>query len=132
MGRIRGIAILRGVIQTSSRQPSRGEIWFIKMPTDPADKPPRPVVVVSVDARNLHPRADTVLVVPFSTSVTREVPTHLYLPPGQTGLEASVLKAEDITVVRKSSLLEPRSALRRLSNQQVCALADKIKIAMGC
>lgn len=90
------------------------------------------MVVVSRDARNLNPKANTVLVVPLSTSVTRDVPTHLYLAPGQTGIEGSVLKAEDVTVVRKSSLVEPRSKLRNLSNSQVCELAEKIKIAMGC
>ncbi|MBZ5707098.1 MAG: type II toxin-antitoxin system PemK/MazF family toxin [Acidobacteriia bacterium] len=104
----------------------------MKLPTDPPDKQPRPVVVVSLDARNLSPKANTVLVVPLSTSVTRDVPTHVYLSPGQTGIEGSVLKAEDVTVVRKSILIEARSRLRNLSNSQVCALVEKIKIAMGC
>ncbi len=104
----------------------------MKLPSDPPDKPPRPVVVVSLDARNANPRANTVLVVPLSTSIVRDVPTHLHLAPGQTGLEASVLKAEDVTVVRKSILLEARTRLRPLTNTQVCTLAEKIRIAMGC
>ena len=104
----------------------------MKLPSDPPDKPPRPVVVVSMDARNSNPRANTVLVVPLSTNVVKDVPTHLYLAPGQTGLEASVLKAEDVTIVRKSALLEARTRLRGLTNNQVCSLAEKIRIAMGC
>jgi mRNA-degrading endonuclease toxin of MazEF toxin-antitoxin module len=89
-------------------------------------------VVVSTDARNTNPRADTVLVVPFSTSTLKDMPTHVYLSAGETGLEMSVLAAEDVTVVRKSSLSEPRSRLRNLSNTRICDLASKIKIAMGC
>jgi mRNA-degrading endonuclease toxin of MazEF toxin-antitoxin module len=104
----------------------------VRLPSDPADKPPRPVVIVSLDARNSNPRANTVLVVPLATSIVRDVPTHLYLAPGQTGLEASVLKAEDVTVVRKSALLEARTRLRPLTNSQVRSLAEKIRIAMGC
>ncbi len=89
-------------------------------------------MVISTDGRNTNPRADTVLVVPFSTSTPKDIPTHVYLSPGETGLEMSVLAAEDITVVRKSSLSEPYSRLRNLSNTRICDLASKIKIAMGC
>ena len=46
-------------------QPHQGEIWFVRIPTDPPDKNARPVIVVSLDARNQHPRASTVLVVPL-------------------------------------------------------------------
>jgi len=90
------------------------------------------VVIVSTDDRNTHPKANTVLVVPFSTSTLRDVATHLYLSPGETGLETSVLKAEDITVVRKETLSEPHTRLRNLSHSRICDLAEKVKIAMGC
>jgi mRNA-degrading endonuclease toxin of MazEF toxin-antitoxin module len=90
------------------------------------------VVVVSTDHRNAHPRADTILVVPLSTSVTKDIATHIYLSPGETGLEQSVLKAEDIAVVPKSALREPRQTLRSLSNSRICQLVEKIKFAMGC
>jgi mRNA-degrading endonuclease toxin of MazEF toxin-antitoxin module len=117
----------------TAKPPSRGEIWYVKLQTDPADKAPRPVIVVSDDSRNHHPKADTILVVPLTTTIHKEVPTHLYLSPGETGLqEQSSARAEDITVVRKQSLEEPRARLRRLSNSRVCELADKAKIAMGC
>ncbi len=90
------------------------------------------MVIVSRNERNTHPKANTVLVVPLSTSTIKELATHVYLTPGETGLEAPVLKAEDITVVRKESLLEFRTRLRNLSDTRICELASKVKIAMNC
>lgn len=91
------------------------------------------MVVVSLNARNRHERADTVLVVPLTTSVHKHAPTHVLLPAGETGLASdSAARAEDITVVRKQSLIEPGGRLRTLSNQRVCEIAEKVKTAMGC
>jgi mRNA-degrading endonuclease toxin of MazEF toxin-antitoxin module len=104
----------------------------VHLPTDPPEKGARPVVIVSTDDRNSHPRADTVLAVPLSTSIAKATPTHLYLSPGETGLEQSVLKAEDIAVVPKSELRESRYNLRNLSSRRICELVEKIKHAMGC
>ena len=114
--------------------PQRGEIWFTKLPTDPPEKGKRPVVIVSVNPRNNHPRANTVLVVPLSTSVHKdEVPTHLVLEPGQTGLrERVVAKGEDVSAVWKVELAPSRERLRTLSSHQVCELARMVEIAMGC
>jgi mRNA-degrading endonuclease toxin of MazEF toxin-antitoxin module len=117
----------------TTRSPLRGEIWFVQLQTDPPAKGRRPVVVVSLDARNRHVRADTVLVVPLTTSTHKEVPTHVYLAAGETGLSAdSAARVEDITVVRKQSLVEPGGRLRRLSNSRICELASKVLIATGC
>ncbi len=114
--------------------PQRGEIWFTKLPTDPPEKGKRPVIIVSIDARNNHPRASTVLVVPLSTSVHKdEIPTHLVLEPGQTGLrERVVAKAEDVSAVWKTELDAARERLRTLSSTQICELARKVELAMGC
>ena len=114
--------------------PQRGEIWFTKLPTDPPEKGKRPVVIVSIDARNNHPRASTVLVVPLSTSVHKdEIPTHLVLEPGQTGLRERVIaKADDVSVVWKGELDAARERLRTLSSSQICELARKVELAMGC
>ena len=115
------------------KSPLRGEIWFVQLPGDPPEKGRRPVVVVSLDARNRHERADTVLVVPLTTSIHKEFPTHVFLPAGETGLPAdSAARAEDITVVRKRTLVEPQSRLRRLADKRICELASKVSIAMGC
>jgi mRNA-degrading endonuclease toxin of MazEF toxin-antitoxin module len=114
--------------------PQRGEIWFTKLPTDPPEKGKRPVVIVSVNTRNNHPRANTVLVVPLSKSIdSREVPTHVVLEPGQTGLrERSIAKAENIATISKVLLDRSRERLRPLSSTQVCELARKVQFAMGC
>ena len=91
------------------------------------------MVIVSLDARNRHERADTVLVVPLTASIHKDAPTHLLLSAGETGLPSdSAARAEDITVVRKRSLTEPHSRLRQLSDKRVCELASKVMIAMGC
>ncbi len=113
--------------------PLRGDIWFVQLPTDPPEKGRRPVVVVSLDARNRHDRADTVLVVPLTTSVHKNAPTHVLLAAGETGLQSdSAARAEDITLVRKKSLIAPHGRLRRLSHRRVCELAHKVIVAMGC
>lgn len=114
------------------RQPLRGEIWYVNLPTDPPGKPPRPVVIVSHDARNRHPRSDSVMVAPLTGSVEREVETRIRLAPGETGLHPSSVCAEDVTVVRKESLQEPRSPLRTLSHTRICQIADLVRLAMGC
>lgn len=114
------------------RPPLRGEIWFVKLPTDPPEKGERPVVIVSVDQRNRHEKADTVLVAPLTTATHKDVPTHVYLSPGETGLEQSCVRAEDVSVVRKVNLSEPRQRLRNLSNARICQIARAIGIAMGC
>lgn len=91
------------------------------------------MVIVSLDARNRHERADTVLVVPLTTSIHKDVPTHVQLPVGETGLPSdSAARGEDVTVVRKLSLLEPRTRLKRLSETRICELARKVLIATGC
>jgi mRNA interferase MazF len=110
----------------------RGEIWYVKLPTDPADKGPRPVVIVSLDARNRHPAATTVLVAPLTGSVEKEFDTHIRLSSGETGLHPSAIRCEDLTVVRKESLIEPKSPLRTLSSSRVCQIADAVRTAMGC
>jgi mRNA-degrading endonuclease toxin of MazEF toxin-antitoxin module len=114
--------------------PQRGEIWFTKMPTDPLGKGKRPVIIVSINPRNDHPRVDTVLVVPLSTSVhTGTGHPHLILEPGQTGLrERAIAKAESVSAVWKSELELPRERLRALSSSQICELARQVGLAMGC
>jgi mRNA-degrading endonuclease toxin of MazEF toxin-antitoxin module len=114
------------------RMPLRGEIWYVKLATDPDEKAARPVVIVSLDARNRHPGASTVLVAPLAGSVEREFETHIKLSPGETGLHASAIRCEDITVVKKEFLVEPKFPLRALSNSRVCQIADAVRTAMGC
>jgi mRNA-degrading endonuclease toxin of MazEF toxin-antitoxin module len=83
--------------------PHRGEIWT----TDLGDPPKtRWVLVVSVDARNISERVDSVLIVPFGSAGV-EGPSTLRLDPGETGLPApSYLKGHFITTVKKSRLTQ--------------------------
>ncbi len=117
----------------ASRLPSRGEVWWASLPTDPPGKGRRPVVIVSPDGRNHHPRSNSVLVVPLSTSIQLLRPAHLLLRMGETGLPAdSAAQADNITTVRRESLTEPRSQQRKLSHTKVCELAALVRTAMGC
>src|SRR5277367_4633719 len=110
--------------------PSQGEIWVVKLPTEPPDKGLRFVVVVSTDAQNHHPRATTVLVVPLSTSLSNA--DRLRLSPGETGLgEPSEIWANGITTIRKETLRLPRHQLRRLSHGKICDIAKHVIRAMG-
>ena len=73
------------------------------------------------------------LVVPLTTSIHVESPTHVLLPAGETGLAAdSAARSEDVTVVPKTSLSAPQASPRALSHRPVCEIADKVSLAMGC
>lgn len=114
------------------RTPLRGEIWWAHFATDEQGKN-RPAVIVSTNARNTHPRADTVLAIPLSTSIQKPGPWHLLLRSGETGLrEDSVAWAENIGAVSKSQLIEPVEGHRPLTNAQICRLAALVRTAMGC
>jgi len=77
-------------------KPSQGEIWAVRLPTEPADKAARYVIVVSPDAQNHHSRATTVLVVPLSTTLCNS--PCLRLSPEETGLGKTSEKwANDIS-----------------------------------
>lgn len=118
---------------TSARYPLRGEIWWTHFPTDPTDKSRRPVVVVSVDGRNCHPRSNTVLVIPLSTSIHNSRPADLLLRAGETGLrEDSVAQADNICTVKRAELAEPVQGHRPLTDTQICRLAGLVRLAMGC
>ena len=111
-------------------QPLRGEIWDVDFPSDPPGKPPRPVLIVSTDRRNKHPKATTVLVVPFSMTLS-EYPTHIRLAPGQTGLpEPSELQPEQITAVRKE-YLKPRPGTRTQAESIIKNIARNVVFALG-
>ena len=110
-------------------QPSRGEIWEVDFPSDPPGKGPRPVLVVSPNARNKHPKAMTIRVVPFSTALS-EYPTHIRLSPGQTGLPASSeLQPEGITAVRKE-YVKRRSEMRTQPESIISMVAKNVVFSL--
>jgi mRNA-degrading endonuclease toxin of MazEF toxin-antitoxin module len=114
-------------------KPRQGEIWYARIPTDPPDYYARPVVVVSLDARNQNERANTVLVVPLSTTLRNPMPaSNLRLSPGETGLrEISELQAAAITTIGKRQLKQPREKLRQLTRSQIKTVAQLVGLAMG-
>jgi mRNA-degrading endonuclease toxin of MazEF toxin-antitoxin module len=115
------------------RFPLRGEIWWTRFPTDPPDKGRRPVIVVSLNARNSHPRANTVLVIPLSTSIHKIGPAQLLLRAGETGLRAdSAAQADNLCVIARNQLDEPVQGHRPVSNTQICRLASLVRAGMGC
>ena len=117
----------------AKRRPRRGEIWFVKLHVDPPDKGLRPVLIVSVDARNQHDRADTVLAIPLTTSIHREAPTHIFLTSAETGLSSdSAACAENVTMIRRDHLVAPRSLLRQIGSARICQIGHAIQIAIGC
>jgi mRNA-degrading endonuclease toxin of MazEF toxin-antitoxin module len=120
-------------MSVTERFPQRGEIWWTNFHTDPPDKGRRPVIVVSPDVRNRHPRASTVLVIPLSTSVHKLGPAHVLLRSGETGLGIDcAAQADNIAVVMRSNLQAPRPGQRVLTHSKVCQLSSLVKIAMGC
>ncbi len=111
-------------------QPSRGEIWDVDFPSDPPGKGPRPVLVISPNARSKHPKATTVLVVPFSTTIS-EYPIHIRLTSGQTGLpETSELQPEQIAAVRKE-YLRPRPGTRMQTETVIRTVAKNLVFSLG-
>lgn len=92
--------------------PRRGEIWTANL-GEPRER--HWVLVVSLDARNLNDRIDSVLIVPFSSKAAN-APTILTLEPGETGLpHTSYLRGHFITTLPKQRLIErqPRSLSAR-------------------
>lgn len=113
--------------------PRRGEIWWVHLPSDPADNGARPVIVVSPDSRNQHPRATTVLVIPLSTSIHKAGPSHVLLRTGETGLRIdSVAQADSISTVTRSLLRPPDGTQRVLSNYRICQMTKLVELGMGC
>lgn len=111
-------------------QPRRGQIWSVPFPSDPTGKGRRPVLIVSVDGRNVHPNASTVLVVPFSTTLTN-LPTRIQLKPGETGLpETSELQPDNISTVRKETL-QHEPGTRTLADHIIRTVALYVVFAMG-
>lgn len=103
--------------------PRRGDIWMAH-----TGGKKHAVVVISLDARNLSDRSESILAVPFG-SYGQPGPTVVRMEPGETGLpEPSFLKAHFISVVTKSDLIERLP--RRLSTTQLRRLVQAVNRAI--
>lgn len=102
----------------------RGEIYWVNLdPTIGAEiQKTRPAVVVSNDLNNIH--AQTVTVLPLSTSVEKIYPFEVMLEPGVFGnKEAGKVKANQIRTVDKRRL-------ERLVGFLPKTLMDRVEQAM--
>ena len=87
--------------------PRRGELWLVDFgePVGREQAGIRPALVVSTDALNEGP-AGVVLVVPL-TSARRELPSHVEIEPGKSGLDqASYAKCEDVKSISERRLID--------------------------
>lgn len=84
----------------------RGEIWLVDF-GDPVGREQagrRPAVVVSADRLNAS-RAGVVVVVP-TTTTRRDLPSHVEIEPGDSGLDdLSYAKCEDVKSISEQRLL---------------------------
>ena len=87
--------------------PRRGEIWLVDFgePVGREQAGIRPAVIVSTDALNEGP-SGVVLVVPL-TSTRRQLPSHVEVEPGESGLDLpSYAKCEDVKSVSERRLVD--------------------------
>lgn len=85
---------------STSEHPRRNEIW-----TANTGGKKHALVVLSLDARNMSDRIDSILAVPFG-SAGAPGPTVIRMEPGETGLpEPSFVKGHFIAVVKKTDLI---------------------------
>lgn len=87
--------------------PHRGEVWLLDFgePVGREQAGIRPAVVVSTDHLNEGP-AGVVFVVPI-TSTRRDLPSHVEIEAGDSGLEhASYAKCEDLKSVSEGRLID--------------------------
>jgi len=87
--------------------PRRGEVWLVDFgePDGREQAGIRPAVVVSADALNEGP-AGVVVIVPV-TSTRRDLPSHVEIEPGESGLDhPSYAKCEDVKSVSERRLID--------------------------
>lgn len=87
-------------------KPRRGEVWLVDF-GDPVGREQagrRPAIVVSADPLNEGP-AGVIIVVPLTTA-RRELPSHVEIEPGASGLdEISYAKCEDVKSISERRLV---------------------------
>ena len=105
--------------------PRRGEIWSAYLA--PGGQQRHWVLIVSLDERNLSPRALTVLILPFASRLA-ESPSSLILQAGETGLPgASCLRGHFITTLPKANLISQMP--RALSDRRMREVSLAIRRA---
>ena len=114
---------------TTSKQPSRGEVWFVDLSEPPKGHEQagnRPALVVSVDKFN-HGPADLVVVMPMSKAA-KGIPLHVEIDPPEGGVTMrSFIKCEAIRSIAKVRLVR---LMGRVSDKTIAAVEDRMKILL--
>lgn len=88
--------------------PRRGEVWLVDFgePLGLEQAGRRPAVVISADP--LNESGSGVLMVVPCTTVRRELPSHVEVDPGESGLdETTYAKCEDLKSISERRLIAP-------------------------
>lgn len=110
--------------------PRQGQVYLSRALRQSGDTKKRPVVVVSINARNQY--SSTVLVVPFSSNTENmaENPCRVLIPAGDGGLDVdSVAMCEVITNVEKRYL--ERGPYGEISLESLERIQQGIQVAIG-
>lgn len=121
-------------VSSPTAYPKRGEIWLIKTnPITPRDPHlPRPVVVISTNARNKS--WDSIIVVPLSTGLQNPHPKfHKVIPSGQGGLnQTSHARCDLVSNIEKDCLDESRGPLGdELSEKHLWEIIKGVRTCIG-
>ena len=117
-------------MSNSTNYPCQGEVYLSRALRQGGDTKKRPVVVVSIDARNRF--SSTVLVVPFSSDIESAGgnPSRVQVPVGEGGLELdSVALCDLITNVERRYL--ERGPYGRISDRSLQRIQTGILVAIG-
>ena len=113
--------------------PRRGKIWLLNVnPITPRDPHlPRPVVIVSTNARNKT--WDSIIVVPLSTGLQNPHPNfHKPIPAGQGGLDRATHARCDLVSNLEKKCLDPRGPLgAELSDLYMWEIVRGIRTCVG-
>jgi len=109
--------------------PRQGEIYLVSALKLIGDTKKRPVVIVSIDARNQL--SNTVLIVPFTSDLTSsEIPTRILVRSGEGGLNVdSLASCDNILAIRKIYL--ERGPYGQISPESLEQIHQGIQIAIG-
>jgi mRNA interferase MazF len=109
-------------------EPSRGEIWLIKLgPTQGHEQAGKRLgLVMSVDLFN-HGPAGIVVIIPMTT-IAKGIPFHVGVEPPEGGLDRpSFIKCEDIRSITKARLVKP---LGKVTEDTLAEVEDRLRILL--
>lgn len=122
------------VMEQAPRYLLRGQvIWAKQLPNQPNDPHlPRPVVIVSTNARNKH--YDSLIVVPMSHGIDNpHKDLHVYVPAGQGGIpKDGYVRCELVSTLFRNFLdLEKGPLGESLADKYMYAILRGIRRAIG-